>query len=372
MGQRLLVGTRKGLFTVERDGASWSVTGGSFVGDNVPMALADPRDGSTYAALDHGHFGTKLHRSADGGATWDEVGVPVYPAPGPGEGDDETNPSGGKPVPWRLEKIWSLEPGHVGEPGVLWCGTIPGGLFRSDDRGQTWSLVEPLWRHPGRKSWFGGGADLPGIHSVCVDPRDPRRLTVGVSCGGVWVTADAGASWDCRATGMWAAYMPPDRRDEPGIQDPHRVVQCPAEPDHLWAQHHNGVFRSTDGAASWREVKGVPPSSFGFAVAVHPRDPEVAWFVPGLSDEKRIPVDGRVVVTRTRDGGRTFDVLSDGLPQGHAYDIVYRHALDVDGLGRTLAFGSTTGSLWVSDDQGDSWQCVSRHLPPVYCVRFAG
>ena len=369
MGQRILVGTRKGLFTVARTGSRWSVTDVSFLGDNVPMTLADPRDGSILAALHHGHFGTKLHRSGDGGSTWEEVGVPVYPEQPPDEVD--LDPFTGKPRPWKLEMIWALEPGHASEPGVLWCGTLPGGLFRSGDGGRSWALVEALWNHPGRKAWVGGGADQPGLHSVCVDPRDPRRLIVGVSCGGVWMTADAGASWETRAAGMWAAYMPPDRREDPLIQDPHRVARCRDEPDGLWAQHHNGIFRSTDGAATWREVTDVPPSSFGFAVAVHPRDPDIAWFVPGISDEKRIPVDGRLVVTRTRDGGRTFDVLGAGLPQRHAYDIAFRHALDVDGSGERLAFGSSTGSLWVSDDQGDTWEPVSEHLPPIYCVRFA-
>jgi hypothetical protein len=370
MESRLLVATRKGLFTVERLGTGWAITDVAFLADNVPMTLADPRDGSIYAALEHGHFGTKLHRSGDGGETWEEVGVPTYPEPGPGEMD--VHPFKQAPIAWRLEKIWALEPGGADEPGRLWCGTIPGGLFRSEDGGRSWALVEALWRDPRRRQWFGGGADLPGIHSVCVDSRDPGHLAVGVSCGGVWTSADAGASWECRSAGMWAAYMPPDRREDPLIQDPHRVVRCRAEPDCLWVQHHNGIFRTTDGAKSWHEVRDVPPSSFGFSVAVHPRDPDVAWFVPAIKDEKRIPADGRLVVTRTRDGGRTFDVLRAGLPQRHAYDIVFRHALDIDPRGETLAFGSTTGSLWVSDDQGDTWRSVSEHLPPIYCVRFAG
>jgi hypothetical protein len=370
MGRRFLVGTRKGFFTIERSARRWEIGAVAFEGDNVPMVLADPRDGAVYAALDHGHFGTKLHRSADGGGTWEEVGVPVYPEQGPDE--VEIDPDKGIPLPWKLEKIWSMEPGAADEPGVLWCGTIPGGLFRSVDGGRSWALIESLWRHPARKSWLGGGADRPGLHSVCLDPRDPRSLAVGVSCGGVWASDDAGDSWECRASGMWAAYMPPELRGEPNVQDPHRVVRCKAEPDCLWAQHHNGIFRTTDNAASWHEVTGEAPSTFGFAVAVHPDDPEVAWFVPGVKDEKRIPVGGRLAVTRTRDGGKTFDVLTEGLPQRHAYDIAYRHALDVDDRGETLAFGSTTGSLWVSDDAGDSWQAVSSHLPPVYCVRFAG
>ncbi|HKI36496.1 MAG TPA: hypothetical protein VKA46_31850 [Gemmataceae bacterium] len=368
MGERILIGTRKGLFTVERAGGGWAVTRSAFFGDNVSMALSDRRDGRTYAALDHGHFGVKMHRSADGGRTWEECGTPAYP-PKP-DGPDEPNGMG-QVVPWKLHRVWALEGGLDDQPGLLWCGTIPGGLFVSRDRASSWELVRPLWDHPKRKEWFGGGADWPGIHSVCVDPRDGRRVLVGVSCGGTWVTEDAGQTFSCRAEGMWAAYMPPERRNDPNIQDPHRVVRCPAAPVYLWAQHHNGVFRTTNGAASWEEVTGLRPSSFGFAVAVHPRDPETAWFVPAIKDEKRIPVGGRFVVTRTRDGGRTCEVLSRGLPTGDAYDIVYRHALDVDDTGDTLALGSTTGSLWVSDDGGDSWQAVSNHLPPIYCVRFA-
>jgi len=186
----------------------------------------------------------------------------------------------------------------------------------------------------------------------------------------VWITDDGGASWHGSADGMYADYNPPERRHLPESQDIHRLVQCPAAPDTLWVQHHNGVFRSTDAARSWQEVSSIRPSKFGFAVAVHPRDPDTAWFVPGVKDEKRYPVDGALVVTRTRDGAESFDVLRDGLPQQHAYDIVYRHGLDIDAAGETLAFGSTTGNLWVSDDQGDHWQQVSASLPPIYCVRF--
>jgi photosystem II stability/assembly factor-like uncharacterized protein len=139
----------------------------------------------------------------------------------------------------------------------------------------------------------------------------------------------------------------------------------------MWAQHHNGIFRTTDGGTTWTEIKPEAASSFGFAVCVHPADGDTAWFVPAVKDEHRIPVDGKVVVTRTRDGGKTFDVLRDGLPQEHAYDLVFRHAMDVDTTGERLIFGSTTGSLWVTENGGDSWQTISTHLPPIYCVRFA-
>lgn len=370
MSDRAWVATRKGVFAVERLGPAgkWRIGRSAFLGDNASMVFPDARDGSVYAALGHGHFGVKVHVSRDEGKTWSEGAVPVYP-----EQPKELPPppfEGKTAAPWSLELLWCLEAGGKDEPGVIWAGTIPGGLFRSADRGASWSLVRSLWDEPTRPQWFGGGYDHPGIHSICVDPRDSKRVLVGVSCGGAWGTPDGGASWQCRATGMFAAYMPPERAYDPQIQDPHRVAQCAAQPECLWTQHHNGVFRTTDGGKNWREVKDPAVSNFGFAVAVHPRDPEVAWLAPAIKDERRIPVEGRVVVTRTRDGGKSFDVLREGLPGPDAYDLVYRHGLDVDETGERLLLGSTTGSLWVSEDQGDRWTCVSAHLPPIYCARF--
>jgi hypothetical protein len=367
MAGELMVATRKGLFSVAPGKAGeWTVAGSAFLGNNVSLVLADPRDGARYAALNHGHFGVKLHRSEDAGATWKEIATPAFPQ---GEPASVKTPTGEAIAP-VVSLIWALEPGGTDQPGRVWCGTIPGGLFKSDDRGESWELVRPLWDHPGRLEWFGGGADLPGIHSILVDPRDSQRITVGVSCGGVWVSGDGGATWACRAQGMRAAYMPPERAMDPGIQDPHRVAHCRARPETMWAQHHNGIFRTDDGGGSWREITEVRPSAFGFAVAVHPVEPDTAWFVPGVSDEHRLPPDGRVIVTRTRDGGRSFQTLNRGLPGQHAYDLTFRHALDLDSSGNRLAFGTTTGSLWISSDQGDSWQNVSVHLPPVYAVRW--
>lgn len=364
MSDRILVTTRKGLFTVERRGAGeWAIVRSAFLGDRATMALADPRDKTVYAALDLGHFGVKLHRSENGGESWEEIAAPAYPKQ---EEEEE-----GKKAP-SVNLIWALEAGGSDQPGVLWAGTLPGGLFRSGDGGATWHLNQPLWERPERANWFGGGYDEPGIHSICVDPRDSRRLVLGVSCGGVWVTGDGGETWDCNGKGMFAEYMPPERREDPTIQDPHRLMQCKANPDALWVQHHNGVFRSTDGAATWQPIPDVKPSVFGFAVAAHPEDPETAWFVPAVKDECRIPVGGRLVVSRTKNGGESFQVLGEGLPQEHAYDLVYRHGLDVDSTGNRLVLGSTTGGLWVSENQGDSWICVASHLPPVYCVRFTG
>jgi hypothetical protein len=360
MSDRLYVGTRKGLFLFERNGrGEWRIGPTAFLGDPVSYVLADERDGTIYAALNLGHFGVKLHRSLDSGATFHEVPAPAYPKE---EGAKEEAPA--------VKQIWCLETAGADRPGVLWAGTIPGGLFRSEDRGESWRLNEPLWNEPERAKWFGGGAEHPGIHSLVVDPNDSRRVLVAVSCGGVWITADEGASWRVSTRGMFAEYMPPESREEPSIQDPHRMVMCPEAPNVLWVQHHNGVFRSADGGESWQSITG-RPSSFGFAAAIHPRDPKTSWLVPLVKDEKRVPVDGKVVVARTRDGGESFEVLREGLPQEHAYDVVYRHGMDVDRSGDRLAMGSTTGSLWLSEDQGDSFRTLSTQLPPIYSVRFA-
>jgi hypothetical protein len=369
MSVRCHVATRKGLFTLERGTSGWAIAQTTFVGDNCTLVMHDPRSGDLIAALNHGHFGIKMHRSRDGGASWSEIATPQYPAK-PADYVPKATPLEGQPVDWSLKLVWALAAGGAGEPGVLWCGTLPGGLFRSEDGGDSWSLNRPLWDHPRREEWFGGGADHPGIHSICVDPRDPYHVTVGVSCGGVWTTRDGGAAWQLGGRGMRAEFMPLERAFEPNAQDPHLVAQCQSDPDVLWVQHHNGIFKSIDAAASWTEITGVQPSTFGFAVAAHPHDAATAWFIPAVKDEKRYPMDGRVVVNRTRDGGRTFETLTEGLPQQHAYDLVYRHALDVDESGDRLAFGSTTGSLWISENAGDSWQALAAHLPPIYAVRF--
>ena len=367
MSDLLAVSTRKGLFWVERKSDGWRIAAVDFLGDNVTLALGDPRNGAVYAVLNHGHFGVKLHRRARG--VWEEAAAPAYPPKPEGLIDRD---GWGKDIPYSLINIFALEPGGAGEAGLLWCGTIPGGLFRSRDDGATWQLIRSLWDHPDRRRWMGGGTDWPAIHSICVDPRDSRTVRIAISCGGVWETRDGGERWTCRADGMFAAYLPPDMGRDPNTQDPHRLVQSPSEPDRLWVQHHNGIFRSDDGSATWIEIVGAEPSSFGFAVAVHPREPDTAWFVPAIKDERRIPVEGALVVSRTRDAGRSFDVLRSGLPQSHAYDVVYRHALAVDDSGDRLAFATTTGGLYVSEDQGDHWREVSHTLPPAHAVRFVG
>lgn len=363
--QRILVATRKGLFIYNRaSNDAWTIQQRAFVGDPVSMVLHDQRDDTLYAALALGHFGSKLHRSDDQGATWQEIATPAFPAKPSTQAEDD-------PTPWSVSLIWSLEAGGNTQPGRLWCGTIPGGLFRSDDRGDHWELVGSLWDRPERRTWFGGGFDHAGISSICVDPRDPRIVTLGVSIGGVWRTYDDGATWQTFGKGLRAEYTPAEQAHEFNQQDLHRLVQSPSAPEYFWVQHHNGIFLSTDDCATFKEIDNVAPSSFGFALAVHPKDATTAWFVPAVKDACRVPVDNQFVVNRTTDAGKTFATLRNGLPQTEAYDLVYRHGLACAADARTLALGSTTGNLWWSGDAGDSWQALSFHLPPIACVLFA-
>jgi len=367
VADRIYIGSRKGLLEYSGTGTNWAMTAASFVGEPVSAVLADARDGMLYAALNLGHFGVKLHCSDDRGETWRELPAPAYAAApeGKGKGTD-----GAKDGP-SVSLIWTLAAGGADQPGWLWAGTIPGGLFRSTDRGESWTLVESLWNLPEREQWFGGGYDEPGIHSICVNPVDSRRLTLGVSCGGVWISEDAGESWQLGGAGLRSEYLPPDMAETRVLQDVHRLAQCPAAPNVIWCQHHNGIFRTEDGGVNFTEIETAQPSAFGFAVAVHPSDPKTAWFVPAVKDECRVPVDQSMVVSRTSDGGVSFEVFSDGLPETPAFDLVYRHCLEIDATGERLAMGSTTGNFWVGTDGGTRWTLVSNHLPPIAQVTWA-
>ncbi len=354
----LRVGTRKGLFTFTRTApGQWQADESvDFLAEPVSMLLRDPRDGYLYAALNLGHFGVKLHRRTPAN-DWEEIQAPKFPSQ-----EDKDGPT--------LELLWELVPGGTDQPGKLWAGTIPGGLFVSEDRGNSWTLNESLWNRPEREQWFGGGYDQPGIHSICVHPKDSQNIRLAISCGGVWESVDGGEQWNLIGEGMRAAYMPPEQADALESQDPHRMVSCPSAPEKLWIQHHNGIFHSDNGGRQWQEITTAAPSNFGFAVAVHPNDPDKAWFIPAVKDESRVPVDSKLVVMQTTDGGKSFHSQDNGLPDCPSYDLVYRHSLDIDSSGSILAFGSTTGNLWVSEDEGDQWQCISNYLPPIYVVKL--
>lgn len=355
----ILLGTRKGLLMLERRPNGWQIARTAFAGAPVAFAMEDPRTGTFWATLDHGHWGQKLHRSRDRGVTWDEVTSPKYP-----EGAEL-----GDGTAASLRYLWVLAPGGADQPGRIYAGTEPGALFVSDDDGENFSMVESLWNHESRKTaWFGGGRDQPGIHSIIVDPRDSKHVQIGISCAGVFETTDGGASWAPCNKGLKATFLPnPDA--EVG-HDPHFVDFCLADPDVLWQQNHCGVFRSANGGESWDAVhEEGGPVDFGFAIAADQNDPNTAWVVPAENDDKRMAHSGSVMVGRTEDAGKTWTHLRNGLPQENCYDIVYRHALA--NSGDTLAFGSTTGNAWVSENRGDNWSTLGNYLPPIYSVRFA-
>jgi hypothetical protein len=359
MKKTILLGTRKGLIAYRFRNGRWETGNLSFEGQPVSIAYADPRDGTWWACLDHGHWGVKLHRSPDRGATWTEVPAPAFP-----EGEEVKD---GMPAATRY--IWSMSHGGENHRNKLWLGTDPGGLFLSEDGGGSFRLVESLWRHPSRKTqWMGGGRDQPGIHSIVVDPRDEDHLYIGISCAGVFESTDSGRNWEVRNKGLKAAWLP-DPDSDIG-HDPHILVAAPSDPDILWQQNHCGIFRSTDGARTWQDVSQPEgPARFGFAIAVAEDNPDQAWVAPADSDMVRTAIKGALCICRTDDGGKTWKEYRKGLPQENCFDIVYRHALATSG--DALAFGTTTGNFFVSPDRGESWQVLNNYLPMIYSVQFA-
>lgn len=394
MSDRILVGTRKGTFFVEKVGDRWTPRLVGHAGQGVNFVARDPHTGTLWAALGHGHWGAKLSRSTDDGRTWEDASQIKYPEgarylapPDPTENDDAVGPGEATLRPATLLKLWCIAFGA--RPGTIHVGTIPGGLFTSTDGGATFELNRALWNHESRGGdhfenspnpstskvthWYGTpaaeGEFAPGIHSIVVDPSNPDRLMVAISTAGVLETTDGGKTWRGRNKGMLNDYLP-DPNAEWG-HDPHFVTLCPGQPEHVWQQNHSGVFYSADGAATWKRVsqpeQGV---HFGFPICVDPKAGATAWVVPGKADMQRTTIDGALFVARTEDGGQSWKQLREGLPQENAYDVVYRHALGNDEGGR-LAFGSTTGNLYVSENRGDSWRSVANYLPPIYSVRFA-
>jgi photosystem II stability/assembly factor-like uncharacterized protein len=357
--QTFMLCTRKGLFEFHGQGAHWSIAKHHFAGEAVSQFHVDQKSGAWFAAQNLGHFGLKLKKSTDRGVTWEEMPCPAFP-PKPETGlwaNDET--------PWNVGMIWSMASDSA---GTLWAGCMPAGLFRSRDGGQTWQLMESLWFTEKRKAWMGGGNDHPGIHSISIDPRDTNAVAVAISCGGLWRTRDGGIHWENFGEGMNAVYMPPELAGDPNIQDPHRVAVCRAAPNVWWMQHHFGLYRSEDAGEHWCELPAPLPTSFGFTVVADPHNPLRAWVVPAQADVQRYAPDGAMCVNRTDDGGATWQTFRTGLPQSHAYQLVYRHNLALAPDGKTLVMGSTTGGVWVSVDAGESWSTLPVSLPLVSAV----
>ena len=364
---RLLVATRKGLWTVDSDPArnAWKLAGPQFLGHIIHHAVLDPRDGRTLlAAARTGHLGPTVFRSTDSGRTWKEAARPPAFGEGSGRVVDHT--------------FW-LAPGHASEPGAWYAGTSPQGLFRSSDQGATWEGVNGFNQHPQRKAWCGGDQDgTPDgakLHSILVDPRDPRHLYIGMSGGGVFESLDAGADWRPLNRGVRADFLP-DPDPEFG-HDPHCMCFAGGAPDRLYQQNHTGIYRLDRPDERWQDIGvGMPKTTgaIGFPLVVHPRDPDTLWVFPmdGTTVWPRTSPAGRPAAYRSRDGGRTWKRQDKGLPRTQAWWTVKRQAMTIDGRDPAgIYFGTTSGEIWGSRDEGRTFRCLARHLPHIYAVEAA-
>src|SRR5262245_39744492 len=367
-GTVLLVGTRKGAWIVSSNDArtSWSANGPMFLGHIIQHMVLDPRDNRTLlAACRTGHLGPTVFRSTDLGRTWEEAKRPPAFA-----SDDRLERT--------LRSVFYLTPGHADEPDVWYAGGTPQGLFRSDDGGETWEPHSGWNDHPDWERWAEwpeeNTPDGSMLHSINVDPRDPAHLYIGLSAGGVFESTDGGKDWSPLNQGSLALFFP-DPEPEFG-QDPHCVRLHPLRPDRLYQQNHCGIYRMERPESRWRRVGDNMPrdvGDIGFPIELHPRDPDTAWVFPmdGTDVWPRTSPDGRPAAYVTRDAGASWTRCDAGLPE-RAWYTVKRQAMtvdDVDPIG--VYFGTTSGEIWASTDEGANWTCIVQHLPEIYAVEFA-
>lgn len=349
----LALGTRKGLFLLHsRDRRRWRTRGPYFAGVSVHHAFLDPRDGRTiWAAVNSEHWGPSVVRSRDGGTTWSKPNGPRYP----------------KASGLSVDRVWNV----AADPsdGGLWAGVEPAGLFRSRDDGRTWEGVEGLNGFAGRAGWMPGGGGL-NLHTILPYPNETRRMIVGASAVGVFGTGDGGRTWRLMNGGVRSGLLPQGRtdEDEPG-SCVHKVVRDPRDPAVVFMQNHWGVYRRRRGDAAWTDVSKGLPSRFGFPLAAHPRDSATVYTVPLEADTNRVAPGGAFAVYRTRDGGRRWQRLAKGLPQNGAWFTVLREGLATDRREPAGVYvGTTTGQLYASRDEGDSWTSIAETLPPILSV----
>ena len=379
---RLLVGTRKAAFIYTSDAKreAWEVSEPLLPGWSVYHLAADTRrdPARIYAAANHWAWGPSVARSDDGGKTWEQRS-PGLAFP--------------KDMGVTVANVWHVEPGHASQPGVVFAGTQPGGLFRSEDWGDSWAPVESFNRHRYRQFWGPtGGAGASSLHSLQVDPRDADRIYGSVSSGGTYFTEDGGQTWGLCSHGLIAttpdarkflaeiaAQFPP--RDLPPDVDPaavdefHKFRIDPKNPDRLWGQAHIGVFRSDHRGRDWQDVTAGLPSFHGFPLAVTRRQPDAVFVVPldidSASQNIRV-CPGQLAVYRTRDAGNSWQRLTEGLPGPNDYQSVYREGLDTDGLEPEGVYvGTSNGQVFASRDGGDHWQRLPGVLPPILSVSCA-
>lgn len=362
----LLIGTRKGSFVLKSDAArkQWKISAPIQLGNIVNHLVADPRDKRVWLmAVRAGHLGPTLMRSTDGGKKWQEAGKPpAFPVAGEGKAG------------LAVDHVFWITPGHASEPGVWYAGTSPQGLFRSEDGGDTWHSVDGFNLNPERAKWVGDPTqDAPPdgatLHSINVDPRDARHLYIGMSIGGVFESMDRGASWRPLNRGIEADFIP-QPNPEYG-QDIH-CMRLSADPDVVYQQNHCGIYRLQRPGVEWQRIGKAMPKKIGdigFPIALHPRDADRLWVFPmdGSSVWPRMAIDGKPAVYASGNAGKTWQRLANGMPEKNAWWTVKRQAMCTDAhesIG--LYFGTTSGEVWASSNEGKKWSCIARHLPHIY------
>jgi len=352
----LLVGTMKGAFLLRASAtrSHWQVAGPYFHGHAVYSLAYDSRkERHRLWASTSSFWGTFLRSSDDFGKTWTNPLAANVKFP------EDCGAS--------LKNIWQVCLGRDTEPDTMYCGVEPAALFVSHDAGLTWTLVRGLFNHPHRPRWKPGNGGLC-LHTIVLDPANRERMYIAISAGGVYKTEDGGNTWEARNHGIQVAFQP-DRNPEFG-QCVHKMVLHPARPDRLFLQHHWGLYRSDDSADSWKSISNGVPSDFGFAMITHPRDPDYVYVLPIESDEFRCTPEGRLRVYRTRNAGASWEPLSRGLPQKGAYKTVLRDAMVADSLEPAgIYFGTRSGELFASIDEGKNWKMILSGLPSIVCVK---
>jgi photosystem II stability/assembly factor-like uncharacterized protein len=355
----LMVGTMKGAFILRSDKSrkKWNVEGPHLRGTAVYAMMHDGREGRkrTFAAANNTFFGSTLRHSDDFGKTWSE------PERHPIKFPEDSGRA--------LAQIWQIIPGRKSEPNVLYCGVEPAALFKSTDKGDTWEPDRGLMYHEHQPKWQPGAGGLC-LHTIVLDPDNPKRMLIAISAAGVYRTDDGGKTWRARNNGVRAEFLP-DKHPEFG-QCVHKVVQHPSQPGRLFLQNHWGLYRTDDWGDSWKDVANGVPSDFGFAMTMHPHQPETVYIVPLESDQFRCTPEAKLRVYRTKNGGESWEPMTKGLPQSGAYETVLRDALTADSSNPAgIYFGTRSGKVFGSTTDGDSWQEIADGFPAVVCVKAA-
>ncbi|HKY30340.1 MAG TPA: hypothetical protein VJM12_20580 [Pyrinomonadaceae bacterium] len=357
----LLVGTMKGAFILRSDSSrkEWEVGGPYFPGRAIYAMTYDDREGRKriWSAVNSSYWGSYLSTTDDFGQSWTEP--EAYGVKFPDDADNS------------VKQIWQITLGNEKQPDTLYCGVEPAALFRSNDAGETWSLVRGLYDHPHRPQWQPGGGGLC-LHTILPDPSNEKRMHIAISTGGVYRTDDGGETWQVRNQGVRAQFLPPDQHYPEFGQCVHKIVSHPSNPNRIFLQNHWGLYKSDDGGDSWNDIANGVPSDFGFAMEIDHNDPNSAFIVPLESDEFRCTPEARLRVYRTRNAGDSWEPLTNGLPQENAFETILRDGMSADRLQPTgIYFGTRNGKLFGSANAGESWTSIMEGLPPVVCVKTA-